>query len=170
MRQPEADAIAQEVAAIHKSGLTAQVTALALAKVYGNYVLPASTAQAYGLSDQTLDTHSSTTDAIAELEEQIKKGAPSTIVHRTLGNLYWRIGLAQPVIDHYNQAINLVQSSQDLEEWTLAQYGLGRIYVAISKPSEALNAYQQARTEFLFLGDAQRAAVFDCRIDKLKTQ
>ena len=170
LRQPEADKIAQEVAVIRKSGLTAPVTALALAKVYGDYVLPASTAQAYGLSDQTLDTHSLTTDAITELEEQIKKGDPSTIVHRTLGNLYWQIGLAQPAIDHYNQAINLVQSSKDLEEWTLAQYGLGRIYSAISKPSEALNAYQQARTGFLFLGDTQRAAVLDRRIDKLKAQ
>jgi len=87
LRRPEADEIAQEVAAIRKSGLTAQVTALALAKFYGDYVLPASTAQAYELSDQTLDTYSLTTDAIAELEEQIKKGDPSTIVHRILGNL-----------------------------------------------------------------------------------
>ncbi|MCY7275964.1 MAG: hypothetical protein LH702_20055 [Phormidesmis sp. CAN_BIN44] len=170
LRQPEANEIAQEVVAIRKSGLTEQVTALALAKYYGDYVLLASTAQVYGLSDRTLDTYSLTTDAISELEEQIKKGAPSTIIHRTLGNLYWQIGLAQPAIDHYNQAINLVQSSYDVEEWTLAQYGLGRIYSAISKPLEALNAYQQARTGFLFLGDTQRATVLDRRIDKLKTQ
>ena len=146
------------------------MTALALAKFYGDYVLPASTAQAYELSDRTLDTYSLTTDAIAVLEEQIKKGNPSMIVHRTLGNLYWQIGLAQPAINHYNQAINLVQSSHDLEEWTLAQYGLGRIYSTISKPPEAINAYQQARTGFLFLGDTQRATVLDHRIEKLKIQ
>ncbi len=46
----------------------------------------------------------------------------------------------------------------------------GRIHSTISKPFEALNAYQQARTEFLFLGDTQRAAVLDRRINKLKTQ
>ncbi|MBW4444164.1 MAG: hypothetical protein KME10_23650 [Plectolyngbya sp. WJT66-NPBG17] len=170
LRPSEAETVKAEVAAIVQSSTTPEVIALRLANYYGNYVLPNSAIQAYGLSDPLFETYSLTTDGINILEAQLKQGKASSILHRALGNLYWQIGLVQPAISHYTQALSLIRSSQDLEEWTLAHYTLGQIYTATNSTTNALNAYQQARIGFLFLGDTQRAGALERRIDKLKKE
>jgi hypothetical protein len=168
LRAAAAEEVKKKVTAITQNSLSPDVTALMLASFYGDYVLPASVAQTYELSDRTVDTYSLTTDAIDVLESQIKQGKKSPALYRTLGNLYWQIGLVRPAIECYSQALDLIQSPEDLEEWTLAQYSLGLIYAAIDDTANAHNHYRQARAGFLFLSDAQRANAIQRRIEKKK--
>ncbi|BAU10740.1 unknown protein [Leptolyngbya sp. NIES-3755] len=168
LRPSEAETVKAEVNAIVQSSTTSEVKTLRLAEYYSNYVLPEAAISAYGLTAPLFETYSLTTASIEILEAQLKQGKPSPILHRTLGNLYWQIGLAQPAIAHYTKAIDLVRSSLDLEEWTLSNFSLGQIYTTTNSTANALNAYQQARIGFLFLGNTPRVNLVESRIRELK--
>jgi hypothetical protein len=151
LQPSEVKAVQAEVNAILQSNLSEEVKALRLADYYSNYEIanPAD----YGLSEKAAKNYRLNADAIAVLENLIAKGQKSPLLYRTLGNLYWQTGLMRPAEMAYLKAIDSIQSLADLEEWTLAMFGLGELYEATKNPQQALLWYTQARTGFLFLED-----------------
>lgn len=168
LRQSEAALVKAQAAKISPTPLSNEASALSLASFYGNYVLPESVISAYKLSANTFETYSLTGEAIALLESLIKQGKQYPLIYRTLGDLYWQTGLVHLAQANYLKAIDSVEGLEDMEDWTLAQYSLGQIYVAINYPKQALEHYSQARVGYIFLGDSRRADVLQRRIERLK--
>jgi tetratricopeptide (TPR) repeat protein len=168
LRQAEAAWVQAQAAKISTQPPTNVADALTLANFYGNYVLPEATVPAYQLPRQTFATYSLTSEAIALLEPLLQQGKQSAKVHRALADLYWQIGLIRQTEEHYLQAIALVQGLEDLEDWTLANNGLGQLYATIGDSRKALPYYKQARAGYLFLGDTRLADVLKRRIERLE--
>jgi Tetratricopeptide repeat len=144
-----------------------EVAALMVSTYYQDYVLPDSAIAAYGLTQDTADTYRLSTEAIALLEAQLQRRKTSAIMYRTLGNLYWQTGLIDRAEDAYLKAIYQVQSPEDLEEWTLAYYGLAQVYIALRRSQQAAQWLTQARMGFIFLGNLDKAKELQPLIEKL---
>ncbi|MBG1240496.1 tetratricopeptide repeat protein [Nostoc sp. NZL] len=170
LRKYEAAAIQSEVTKITKLGLNEQVTALMLANLYSRYTLPQDAIQAYGLTTDTFKSYNLSADAIATLETSAKIGKQSTIIYRSLGDIYWQTGLAQKAIDNYLAAIKLAKSDEDLEEKILAQFALGEVYTAIDDNKQAISWYSQAKDGYTLLGDSRRANFLQQQIESLQQQ
>ena len=78
-------------------------------------------------------------------------------VNTALADLYWQIGLANLATNHYLKAIELARIPEQLEEKTLAQFGLGEVYAALGDNNQAKIWYSKAREGYLALGDSARA-------------
>jgi Tetratricopeptide repeat len=170
LRKFEAAAIQAEVTKITKLGLNKQVTALMLANLYSRYTLPQDAIAAYGLSTDTFKSYNLSADAIATLETSAKIGKQSTIIYRSLGDIYWQTGLAQKAIDNYLAAIKLAKGDEDLEEKILAQFALGEVCTAIDDNKQAINWYSQAKDGYTLLGDSRRADFLKKQIESLQEQ
>ena len=144
-----------------------ETTALMLATYYGDYSLPVSAIAAYGLAQDNYQTYSLSAEAIAVLEAQLKQSQRSPILYRALGDLYWQTGLIRLAGSAYNSAIAQVQSPEDLEEWTLAYYGLGQVYATLKDSQQLLYCLSQARTGFIFLGNQDQAEQLKRQIERL---
>ncbi|MBW4469569.1 MAG: hypothetical protein KME45_04105 [Stenomitos rutilans HA7619-LM2] len=142
-----------------------ETTALMLATYYDDYVLPANAIAAYELTPDNYQTYSLSAEAIAVLETQLQKEPRSSVLYRTLGDLYWQTGLIRLAGNAYNTAIAQMQSPEDLEEWTLAYYGLGQVYATLKDSQQLLYCLSQARIGFLFLGNPDQAAKLKRQID-----
>jgi tetratricopeptide (TPR) repeat protein len=150
-------AIEMEVEKIKSLGLPLGVEALTLAEFYAAYSLPLPRLKNYAISPQVASTYHLSATAIALLETAISKESSSPILERTLGDIYWQIGLAELALKHYQQAIALATSPETLEEKTLAQFALGEVYAALGNKIQAQNWYAQARAGYLSLGHQERA-------------
>jgi hypothetical protein len=170
LRKSEVAAIQAEVTKITKLGLNKQVTALMLANLYSRYTLPQDAIAAYGLSADTFKSYNLSADAIATLENVVKTGKQSTIVYRSLGDIYWQTGLAQKAVDNYLMAIKLAKSSEDLEAQTLGLFALGEVYAATDDIKQAIKSYSQAKNGYILLGDSRRANFLKQQIESLKQQ
>jgi hypothetical protein len=84
--------------------------------------------------------------------------------------MYWQSGLALLAKDAYLRSIDLASSSSvdDREERLTAQERLGDIHAAIQDPVQAVVWYSQARVNYLFLGDDQRASGLQQKILELQ--
>ncbi len=122
------------------------------------------TIAAYGLPQDDYQTYSLSAEAIALLETQVQQGKQSPALYRTLGDLYWQTGLLRLAGEAYTQAIAQVQTPEDLEEWTLASYGLSKVYTVLKEPQQTLHNLTQARAGFIFLGNSEKAKELDRRI------
>ncbi|MDZ8185776.1 MAG: tetratricopeptide repeat protein [Nostoc sp. ChiSLP02] len=170
LRKSEAAAIQSEVTKITKLGLNEQVTALMLANVYSRYTLPQDAIPAYGLTADTFKSYNLSAEAIATLETLVKTGKRSTIIYRSLGDIYWQTGLAQKAIDNYLAAIKLAKSDEDLEEKILAQFALGDVYAAIDDNKQVISWYSQAKDGYTLLGDSRRVDFLKQQIESLQQQ
>ncbi|MEH2162112.1 MAG: tetratricopeptide repeat protein [Nostoc sp.] len=168
LRKSEVAAIQSEVTKITKSGLNEQVKALMLANLYSRYTLPQDVIQAYGLTADTFKSYNLSADAIAILETLVKQGKQSTIIYRSLGDIYWQTGLAQKAVDNYLAAIKLAKSDEDLEEKILAQFALGEVYAATDDNKQAISWYSQAKDGYTLLGDSRRANFLKQQIESLQ--
>ncbi len=168
LRPAEAEIVKAKAAKIAQQGFSPLVTALLLAELYSNYVLPASTLEAYGLTLEATRSYNLTADAIATLETLTKRGEHSPIVYRLLGDLYWQTGLALLAAEHYLKAIELAQSPEDLEERTLAAFGLGEVHAATDDIKKAIFWYEQSRMGYVDLNDTQRADFLNQHLETLK--
>lgn len=164
----EATLVQAQAAKISHTPLNNVADALTLANFYSNYVVPKSVIQAYQLPNDTFETYNLTSEAIAVLESLLQQGKQTSLIHRTLGDLYWQTGLIRSSEAYYLKAIDLVQGLEDLEDWTKAQYSLGQIYAAIDDSKQALQHYSQARIGYIFLGDTRLAEVLQRQIERLK--
>lgn len=165
LQATEVKAVQAEVKTILQSNFSEEVKALKLADYYSSYEIANPTD--YGLSEKVAKSYRLNADAIAVLENLIKKGKRSPLLYRTLGNLYWQTGLMRPAETAYLKAIEYVQTLEDLEEWALTMIGMGELYEATQEPKQALLWYSQARTGFNLMED-QRAAALNRRIERLK--
>lgn len=165
LRESEAKAVQAEVNAILQGDWGDEIKTLKLANYYSNYEV--TQPSSYGLSEQAAKGYRLNAAAIAVLENLIDRGQRSPLLYRSLGNLYWHTGLVRPAKGVYLQAIENVQSLEDMEEWSLAMFSLGELYEATQEFQQALLWYGQARTGFIFLGD-QRAEAINRRITKLR--
>ena len=157
LHSSEVATIQAEVNKIEQLNINKPTKALILADFYGTYTLPTSTFNNYVLSSKSLATYHLTSEAITILETTIKQGQNSAIIERSLADLYWQIGLANLATNHYLKAIKLAQIPEQLEEKTLAQFGLGEVYAALGDNNQAKIWYSKAREGYLALGDSARA-------------
>jgi hypothetical protein len=166
LREAEAKAVKAEVNAILQSDLSEEVKALKLANYYSSYQIEPS-AYGFSKSEDAAKGYRLYANASAVLENLIAKGNHSPLLYRTLANLYWQTGLMRPAEEAYARVIEIVQSPGDLEEWSLAMFGLGEIYEATQNLQQAFLWYSQARIGFILLDD-QRVAALNLRIKRLK--
>ena len=170
LRPSQADTIKTEAEKIISQNLSKEVTAMLLADLYSTYILPESVISTYGLTSSNFRSYNLTGQAIATLETLVRQGKAAPIVYRALGDLYWQSGLANLAADHYLKAIELGKEPQDMEERTLAQYGLGEVYAATDNTNQAIRWYNQAANGYASLGYTQRADFLKQQIESLKQQ
>ena len=131
----EAQLVRDTTEQLLKLDLADEAKALALVHLYVNYELRA--------------------EAIAILEVLVKQGSQTSVVYRTLGELYREVGLNLLAQKYYLKAIELA-SLEDVEGQAIAAEGLGKVYVAIANRQEAIRWLTQARDGYQVLGDMQR--------------
>jgi hypothetical protein len=165
LRETDAKVVQAEIDRITQSDFSPELKTLKLAEYYTAYEVPEPTA--YGLTDKTAKNYRLSADAIAILETVLKPNQPGPLFYRMLGDLYAQTGVMRSAEQAYLQAIEQVQSLEDLEEWSLATAGLGELYEASQDPQQAILWYRQARTGFTFLDD-QRAIAANRSIERLK--
>ncbi len=96
------------------------------------------------------------TEAIKILEALAEDDCQETAVYRVLGDLYQNIGLSLLAEEHYLTAIQLTKTSEDIEGLSVAQEGLGEVYMALGNKDEAIKWLSQAQEGYQILGDTQR--------------
>jgi hypothetical protein len=166
LKDADAKVVQTEIKLINQSDFSPEVKALNLAEYYTDYEVPEPVA--YGLTDKTSKSYRLTADAIAVLESFLKENQSSSpLFYRMLGDFYAQTGVMRPAEQAYLQAIEQVRSSEDVEEWSLAMYGLGELYEAIQDSQQAIIWYSQARIGFIVLDD-QRKIVAERSIERLK--
>jgi hypothetical protein len=166
LKDADAKVVQGEIRLINQLNFSPEVKALKLAEYYTNYEVPEPAA--YGLTDKTTKSYRLTADAIATLESFLKQSQSSPpLFYRMLGNFYAQTGVMRPAEQSYLQTIAQVQSLEDMEEWSLAMYGLGELYEATQDTQQALIWYGQARVGFRLLDD-QREIIADRSIERLK--
>jgi len=101
-------------------------------------------------------------EAIETLEPLVKTGSPTAAMYRTLGQLYWRIGVPTLAESPYLNAIELA-ATEDIEGQAEAAAGLGKTYIALEQTDKAIQYINVALTKYEVLGDSQR-------ISELKNQ
>jgi type VI protein secretion system component Hcp len=168
LRPQEGTQIKQSARKIAPTVPVDEADALLLARLYADYTIPEAKIQTYNLSSANYTTYSLTNDAIALLESLIQQRKTSPLIYRTLGELYWQIGLVNLAVENYQKAIDLVQSPEDLEDWTLAHHNLGQVYFLLGNSRQTLDHYRQARAGYSFLGDTVMAEDLQNRINKLE--
>jgi hypothetical protein len=166
LNEADAKVVQTEIKLSNQSDFSPEVKAFKLAEYYTEYEVPEPAA--YGLTDKTAKSYRLTADAIAVLESFLKDNQPSSpLFYRMLGDFYAQTGVMRPAEQAYLQAIAQVQSVEDLEEWSLAMYGLGELYEATQDAPQAIIWYGQARAGFSLLDD-QRKIVAERSIERLK--
>jgi Tetratricopeptide repeat len=170
LRPAEASVVQAKATQILQQKLNKQATALLLAEFYSTYSLPESVISNYGLTSQNFRSYTLTAEAITVLETLIQQGDQSPVVYRTLGDLYWQSGLYLMANETYRKAIELSTEPEDIEEKTLAQYGLGEINAATKQVDTAVQFYRQAKEGNAALGDARKIQFLDRLIENLTQQ
>ncbi|MGR3278718.1 tetratricopeptide repeat protein [Acaryochloris marina NIES-2412] len=163
LRPAEANVIRSKTAEIARDPIADVADAIAVARLYSDFTLDKEVISQYGLEEETYQTYSLTADAIALLETVVQKHPSSSLLHRTLADLYWQTGLLNLAVDHYSQAIQGVEGLADLEDWTLSHQMLGKINSIRQNYSAALQSYRQAQVGYRFLGNDRLAKVMQGR-------
>ncbi len=166
----EAKFVRNKADQIIQKSLSKQATALLLAELYSTYILPESVINDYGLTSENFKTYTLTADAISNVYNLILHGEQSPILYRTLGDLYRQSGLSLLTIGAYQRVIELANTSEDLEEKTTAQYGLGEVHEALNNFGTAIKFYRQAKDGYRALGDNQKISSLNLQIQSLEQQ
>jgi hypothetical protein len=106
-------------------------------------------------------------DAIQTLEDAITKGNQTAIIYRTVGNLYYRIGLGFEAQRYYSEAIKQAEDSENLEEQALALEQRGEVYASLGQKDEAVDWLRRARSKYELLGDLRHLQELANRIEAL---
>lgn len=102
--------------------------------------------------------HGLIAEAIEQLEMIVNDGSSAPNVYRTLGDLYWRVGLFVIAGERYTTAAQLAKDAGDEEALAAAQAGLGKTYARLGKSADAIKELEQAQAGYEKLGEATRAA------------
>lgn len=106
---------------------------------------------------QIYTSHGLIAEAIEVLETQVEAGSQAAAIFRMLGDLYQKIGLNSLAEAPYVKAIELAQTSGDVEGLAAAQASLGEVYIALGNSDQAVQLLTRAQAGFAKLGDMQRA-------------
>lgn len=105
---------------------------------------------------------------IDDLRSLINTGTENAIIHRLLGDYYTRSGLARPAEDSYVTAIQIAFESENIEEETIATWGLGTVYGRTGEADKA-RLYLRKATELANqLEDSNLIAGIDAELSRLK--
>lgn len=102
-----------------------------------------------------------------EILEGLAKEEKSVAVYRRLGDLYSSIGLTREAEVAYNEAIQLPETAEDIQELAAVKAGLGEVKFALNDKDEAILLLEEAKVDYENLGDAQRAEELKERIDEI---
>ncbi|HBL12896.1 MAG TPA: hypothetical protein DD379_16170 [Cyanobacteria bacterium UBA11162] len=106
-------------------------------------------------------------EAIETLEKVVKSGVQSAPIYRTLGELYWNyLELEPQAKDYYSKAVELADS-EDIEEKTAAQNGLGQVEAALGNNDAAVDWLTQALAGYQALGDSERVSKLENQLKLL---
>ncbi|NJK68012.1 MAG: hypothetical protein HC789_22500 [Microcoleus sp. CSU_2_2] len=114
--------------------------------------VPNETAKKLAISNVYLNINS-IAEAIEILESLPKIGVETPPIYRTLGDLYLeKLQLVPQAEFYYLKVINAAKPD-DIEELTVARYGLGQVHSAMRKNQEAMRYLRMAKDGFKSLGD-----------------
>jgi hypothetical protein len=134
----EIERIRVDVGTIDGLNLSEEATVFALAQLYAGRSLYA--------------------EAIEMLEGLAESDSRATNVFRELGEFYQQVGLLVLAESRYTRALELAETTGDVEGAAAAKAKLGEVYLALGNKNEALRWWTQAQTGYESLGDSQRAS------------
>ena len=103
-------------------------------------------------------------DAIHVLKKAINNNK-TAIFYRTVGDLYYKIGLPREAKPYYLESLN--QASDNVEEQALALKQLGEVEAWLGRRDEAVRQLKRARAKYKLLGDLLHVQKLTDRIDDL---
>ncbi|HBL10161.1 MAG TPA: hypothetical protein DD379_01760 [Cyanobacteria bacterium UBA11162] len=106
-------------------------------------------------------------DAIQTLEDAITKRNQTAIIYRTVGDLYYSIGLGSEAKPYYCEAVKQAEDSGNVEEQALALEQMGEVYALLGQKDEAIYWLRQASTKYELLGDLLHVQKLAERIEGL---
>ncbi|MFM9267231.1 hypothetical protein [Tychonema sp. BBK16] len=122
--------------------------------------VPNQNAQQLAISNLYLNTNL-IAEAIEILEGLQKTELEATPIYRSLGDLYLeRLQLIPQAESYYSKVIQAAKSD-DIEELTVARYGLGQVHSAMRKNLEAMSYLRLAKDGYITLGDLAMADKID---------
>ncbi|NEP29037.1 tetratricopeptide repeat protein, partial [Moorena sp. SIO3I6] len=145
--QDEADKIKKITQRIQKENLPKETKALLLARRYADYNLIA---------------------GAIEILEELTKHEKIATVDRLLGDLYRQIGLVLEAEVSYVEAVELAETSKNLDELAAAKAGLGEVKYARNNIEEGINLLEEAKKIYENLGDQQRVSKLEEQLEILK--
>ena len=92
----------------------------------------------------------------------------SAAVHRTLGDIYFQLGLSHQARQQYERSLNLAERNASLGNLALAQFRLGEVYLSLNKDFSARHWFREARATYWALRDARRIRELDAHIEALE--
>ena len=107
---------------------------------------------------------------INELTQLINSGEETEQVYRLLGDYYIRVGLQLPAEEIYTKAIELAETNENLEQNTLATWGLGTVYGRVGNEEQARIYLQEAEALAHKLGDTETAASIETELNRLPSE
>ncbi|NES24659.1 MAG: hypothetical protein F6K41_38555 [Symploca sp. SIO3E6] len=108
-----------------------------------------------------------TVEAVEMLEDLVNSGVETAPIYNSIGKLYLNfLALAPQAKTYYAKAVELVDSN-DIEEQTAAQEGLGKIEAQFGNNQEAIRLLTMARDGYEMLGDTERVSQLDRQLKVL---
>ena len=148
MSQTERESVQQEMAEIHSLDIDSTAKTLILVEdIYPRYKLFA--------------------QGIDDLRSLTNTDLDNAIIDRLLGDYYTRSGLARPAEASYLTAIKLAVESENIEEETLATWGLGTVYGRTREADKARIYLDKAGELANQIGAADLMAGIDAELSRL---
>ena len=99
-----------------------------------------------------------TFEAVEMLENLVNSGVETAPIYNSIGKLYLNfLALAPQAKPYYAKAVELADSN-DLEDQTAAQEGLGQVQAKFDNKDEAIRLLTLARDGYETLGDSERVS------------
>jgi len=96
-------------------------------------------------------------DAIELLDQLLIEGYSSSVIYRTLGNLYEQVGLFLLAEESFKQSIQFAEKSGDVEDLALAKKALGEIYHSRGFSDVSENMLLEALEIFEMIGESSQS-------------
>ncbi|NEP61934.1 MAG: tetratricopeptide repeat protein [Symploca sp. SIO2G7] len=142
-----AQQVRSQAAEIAQQPWTKQAKTLALVNLYLKYGL--------------------TFEAVEMLEDLVNGGVETAPIYNKVGELYLNfLALAPQAKTYYAQAVKLADSN-DIEEQTVAQEGLGQVQARFGNQDEAIRLLTMARDGYEALGDTERVSQLEKQLRAL---
>ncbi|MBE9183870.1 hypothetical protein IQ270_03800 [Microcoleus sp. LEGE 07076] len=129
--------------------------------------VPNESAKKLAISSIYLNT-SAIAEAIEILESLPKTGVETPPIYRTLGDLYLERLQLVPQAKYYYSKVISGAKPDDIEELTVARYGLGQVHSAMRENQEAMGYLRIAKDGFQNLGDLPMVEKIDKQLRDLQ--